>query len=115
MRELASICPLSAIADMARFIRSLRRREQVTSVRVGSGPIKPLPELRELAFSAVPAIRPQESALLTRSDGDGHDYRHACRRLHTQRQGRPGLFQGRAWLFLRRCRRWMAHLCRAAL
>src|SRR5262249_2468812 len=57
----------------------------------------------------------QERALLTRSDGDDHDYRHACRRLHTQRRGRPGLFQRRAWLFLRRCRRWMADLCRAAL
>src|SRR5215467_1170362 len=38
------------------------------------------------------------------SDGDGHDHRHACRRLHTQRRGRPGFFQGRTWLALRRCR-----------
>src|SRR5262249_11373505 len=93
-------------------------REQVTSVSVGSGPIKPLPELRELASKQILLAHRnslQESALLTRSDGDGHDYRHACRRLHTQRRGRPGLFQGRAWLFLRRCRRWMADLCRAAL
>src|SRR5262245_9854062 len=67
------------------------------------------------ALALVPGIRLQESALLSRSDGDGHDYRHACRRLHTRRRGRPNLFQGRAWLFLRRCRRWMADLCRAPL
>jgi len=39
--------------DFDLTIQLLRRREQVTSVRVGSGPIKPLPELRELASKQI--------------------------------------------------------------
>src|SRR5262249_28512415 len=34
---------------------------------------------RPKALAPVPGIRLQESALLPRSDGDDHDYRHACR------------------------------------
>jgi hypothetical protein len=41
------------------------------------------------ALALVPGICLQERALLPHSDGDGHDYRHACRHLHTQRRGRP--------------------------
>src|SRR5215472_2769242 len=47
--------------------------------------------VRTKALILVPGIRLEESAHC--NDGGGHDYRHACRRLHTQRRGRPAFFR----------------------
>src|SRR5215813_7197049 len=96
------------------------KRPKIRSRRAGNlgpEPRMAVGEVNSIKLSVRSSARnsPTRECTMPRSDGDSDDYRDACRRLHTRCRGRPGVFQGRAWFFLRRCRGWMADFCRAAI